>query len=387
MTPEEQRLTTEPKRLFQNTKPVQASAGPSKSNKTPGRNLRTPAPRRAEAPSPAPLPSAQRTRRRSRSSLQQATPPAWEEEVSLDSILEADIEVAPLPALQEDTELEPETAGPTAIDRPYVPDWHGSIPDPVETMAKLAKMRPLLPPLPYPPPPEPSETFEMPVVSLCSDDDLEHPLLRKNAPSVQRRPLTAIENGRHSQTTSAPAGKVGSRLVQTQSVRPKSISTVASNAGRMTRPASAISTRTVASSDPKRSAVRPAPRPASAATSIRQPGSTAPRLPTTSMRSGRPIQPPTATAKPEVAPRASTQPAPPCDLIPSPELPALGDDMLDLDLGFEIDLDELNIGSSPAAIEGLSSSKLVGVAEDTESPAMLDTDVPISVSNCDTLTP
>ncbi|BEJ13143.1 hypothetical protein CspHIS471_0303170 [Cutaneotrichosporon sp. HIS471] len=120
-----------PKRLFQDEGKKEKKVplrlktpGPSHM-KTPGpRHMRTPAPLIYHDEPPVPLPSAQRTRRRSRASLQ--TPPHEDADISLDSILEAEVEQIEIVA-EDDFELE--YAAPTAVDRPcnhhdeQIGDW------------------------------------------------------------------------------------------------------------------------------------------------------------------------------------------------------------------------------------------------------------------------
>ncbi|CAK9783707.1 hypothetical protein CC85DRAFT_302339 [Cutaneotrichosporon oleaginosum] len=376
-----------PKRLFQNDEKKSQKAPlrlktPGPRMKTPGprAHMRTPAPQiYHDEPTPAPLPSAQRTRRRSRASLQS---PPEDADMSLDSILEVAVEVVPELAEEDDYELE--YAPPTAIDRPYVPEWAESIPDPVETMATLAQIRPMSLRTPPSPVRDSFHVSDIPTISLCPDDDLNHPLLRtrnkmatqqSKAKAVSARPLvrpsgiSAPSNAasrsatssalRATAATARPATATGgirstaasaARIRSSASVaapkRPVS-ATAAATAGASVRPASSSSAaRTTSGAGPIRTASSAAPRTTSAAPirpvssqttasrSVRPATSaevrTALRINGTASASG--IARPTASRFTRLPPRiGKVVKAPPRPASPGPVMPAAENDLLDLD--------------------------------------------------------
>lgn len=342
-------LTPAPKRLFQNvegksqksekaggsSQPLRAKTpGPNHAIKTPAprHHLRTPGPQMRlyhdpTEPAPTPLPSAQRTRRRSRASLQ--SPPAHldDADMSLDSILEADVDVeAAAPSMEDDFELE--YAPPTAIDRPYVPDWADTIPDPVETMAALSRIRPMSLRLPPSPPPPFTDDAPMPTVKLCPDDELEKPILRRKpqpmsgqenqavrgpastaskaskvacvratlratTASASVRPTTATSTGTARAPSSASSAVPPKRPISASTVRAPLRTTSSATARPPTRPASTTATRTAASTPTSTTTTARSVGPATA-TAVRPT-----TLRTTSASSVRPVT--STTARPTVS--------------------------------------------------------------------------------------
>lgn len=231
-----------PKRLFANVQPPASTTRPVKprSVKTPA-HAKTPAPYRdvEPEPQPTPLPSAQRTRRRSRNSLVRTPEHHWDQELSLDSIAEVELEPAPTPTVESDYELE---YAPSPVkEMSYVPEWADSIPDPIETMTKLGNMRPMLFTT-APSPPKAIQPVPMPTLELCDDDEIEEPMLRKVKPAaVAPKPKVA------------PAAKPVSRTpgIRGQNGAARSGAAVARPAARaptttrpaVTKPASSLATR------------------------------------------------------------------------------------------------------------------------------------------------
>ncbi|GMK58128.1 hypothetical protein CspeluHIS016_0501600 [Cutaneotrichosporon spelunceum] len=415
-----------PKRLFQDEGKKEKKAplrlktpGPGHM-KTPGPRMKTPAPRHMRTPAPliyhdeqpVPLPSAQRTRRRSRASLQ--TPPHEDADVSLDSILEAEVEQVEIVA-EDDFELE--YAAPTAADRPYVPEWADEVPDVIETMAALALIRPMsLRTAPSPPRDLFADVEPFSAIALVPDDHLNHPLLQKNrmtdktneparlppraagATTASRRPPTAA--ARTTATRPSTAGAV--RPTSSSAARARHASAASTSASK--RPVSTTATATRAPTA-ARAPVRPstssaATRPSSAAprsasvSTIRS----VPSVASTSVTSStRPVRPATAaavrsasrTSAPagtttrsatttpasrftRLAPRLiKTVKAPVCPTSPGPELPAPGNDMLYLDLGL---LDEkVETGEEDAKPD---NDKIENVTDKAENGADKDEDKP-----------
>lgn len=119
-------------------------------------------------------------RRRSRNSLNRTPEHQWDQELSLDSIAEVELEPAAPPTVESDYELE---YAPSPVKEvPYVPEWADSIPNPIETMTKLGNMRPMLFTA-APSPPKALRPVPMPTLDLCDDDEIEEPMLRKAKPA------------------------------------------------------------------------------------------------------------------------------------------------------------------------------------------------------------
>lgn len=172
--------------------------------------------------------------------------------MSLDSIVEADVEEAELAPLE--AEFEIEYAAPTAVNVPYVPAWADSIPDPVATMRILGNMRPTFYIPPPSPPPEP-ELVEFLPVPLCDDDELEHPLFRKTKQPEVKPATTLAKPGRMgvkaraplSSRTATPARPATAAALPVRSVSAASKTVkpaVAATGSRpLTRPATVMATR------------------------------------------------------------------------------------------------------------------------------------------------
>lgn len=316
--------------------------------KTPAPNrqaLRTPAPQRLAGPSPLPLPSAQRTRRRSRSSLSSqtshhtpdqsyATPgPAhrWEEELSLDSIVEAEVEVAAETGDNSDYELE--YAPPKAKEIPWAPLWVDDVPDPVESLKVIAGMRPLFFRDP-PSPPTELAAVEHPHLSLCSDDELEHPLFRRSKSRV------AIPSAvKPSRPGLGPRVGLSSRppLVSRSASNVRTSAIAQDEARKPTRPVSV--------------ATKPAPKPLSTRPAITSGPARPPRPATTMSRApAAPLR--VASARPPTMSRTGTAAAKsirgqaalpkPIPVLESLALPDMEEVTLDLDLDI--------LGPDPAAV-------------------------------------
>lgn len=313
-------------------------------------------------PSPVPLPSAQRTRRRSRSrlSLQSAgggTPDMsfnkthqWDQEVSLDSILEADVEGAQLAEILE-YYGEDEYAMPTAKDMPFVPEWADSIPDPVASMKTLGAMRPIFyAPLPSPPPD--LEDVEVMHVQLVDDDELEDDLFRqpKAAPKQPTRPVGtrmpsttrgAVPSIRTTRPASAAAPRSGGATVtpSLRTTRPASVATTASSSTRplVARPASAVSSRPATASGRSASISIPVTRPLVIAPRTGRPATTLRPLATAS--SAR-----QATLAPPATSRSPSNPSSPASDAFAFDSAAFD---LDLDLDFEALTPDLTPDPSP----------------------------------------
>ncbi|BEI90099.1 uncharacterized protein CcaverHIS019_0301690 [Cutaneotrichosporon cavernicola] len=370
-----------PKRLFQDEGKKEKKVplrlktpGPSHM-KTPGpRHMRTPAPLIYHDEPPVPLPSAQRTRRRSRASLQ--TPPHEDADISLDSILEAEVEQIEIVA-EDDFELE--YAAPTAVDRPYVPEWSDSVPNVVETMVTLAQIRPMSLRTPPSPPSPPRDLMDVEpfssTITLVPDHCLNHPLLQKKKMTNEAKETARVPAQRAGATTTTSRSVIGaSRTTATRpatatgAVRPTTSSAARARPPSATdalkRPTSTTATRAPITA---RAPVRPstnsaparvplaAPRAASA-TTVRSGPSPASTAATSNTRPVRPataaaVRTATRTSGPAgTTTRSATSTptsrftrlppriikavrAPVRPVSPGPALPAVGNDMLDLDLG------------------------------------------------------
>ncbi|EJT47724.1 hypothetical protein A1Q1_03410 [Trichosporon asahii var. asahii CBS 2479] len=209
-----------PKRLFANVQPPASTTRPVKprSVKTPA-HAKTPAPYRdlEPEPQPTPLPSAQRTRRRSRNSLVRTPDHQWDQELSLDSIAEVELEPAAAPAVESDYELE---YAPSPIKEvAYVPEWADSIPDPIETMTKLGQMRPMLF-VAAPSPPKALQPVPMPTLDLCDDDEVEEPILRKAKPAPVAQKSKAALTSKPANRPLAIRGPSGAARPGAPAIRP-----------------------------------------------------------------------------------------------------------------------------------------------------------------------
>ncbi|KAL1410145.1 hypothetical protein Q8F55_004148 [Vanrija albida] len=342
----------EPKRLFQVTKTPAPAPQPQRAHRTPApqrqNTLRTPAPARGEpiGPSPVPLPSAQRTRRRSRSRLSLAsagpgTPDMsfhknhqWDQEVSLDSILEADVEGAQLAEILE-YYGEDEYAMPTAKDMPYVPEWAESIPDPVASMKALGTMRPMFyAPLPSPPPE--LEDVEFMHVALVDDGELEDDLFRKPRAAAKppvrplgaRAPVPSIRTTRPA--SAAPRSGVAAPTSM-RTTRPASVATTATTSRPLvSRPASTASSRPATISRPPSGITTT--RPLAIAPRTGRPGATSSLRPLATAGSAR-LAPPAAS-------RTPSNPS-------SPASDAFVFDSAAFDLDLDLDFDALTPDLTP----------------------------------------
>lgn len=286
-----------PKRLFANVQPPASTTRPVKPRtvKTPA-HAKTPAPYRdvEPEPQPTPLPSAQRMRRRSRNSLNRTPEHQWDQELSLDSIAEVELEPAIPPAIESDYELE---YAPSPVKEvPYVPEWADSIPDPIETMTKLGNMRPMLFTA-APSPPKALQPVPMPTLDLCDDDEIEEPILRKAKPApTALKPKPAVATKPASRTLGI-RGPSGVARPGAPAARPTARAPTAARPAVL-KPASgtasapplasktASSTRSVATSKPASTVSRPAPLGAARSVTTTRPATTAPRTTSAPIKTG-----------------------------------------------------------------------------------------------------
>lgn len=287
-----------PKRLFANVQAPPSTTRPVKprSVKTPA-HAKTPAPYRdvEPEPQPTPLPSAQRMRRRSRNSLVRTPEHQWDQELSLDSIAEVELEPAAAPSPESDYELE---YAPSPVkDVPYVPEWADSIPDPIETMKKLGSMRPMLFTA-APSPPKALEPVPMPTLELCDDDELEEPILRKVKPAQVATKPKAAPTAKPASRTLGIRGPGGAARPGMSAARPPARPLAASSKPSASKPAAATSAtrpatartappvRAGAPTKPATSTSRPAPLGATRSVAAPRPAPTNTRIAPTATKTG-----------------------------------------------------------------------------------------------------